>query len=170
MKKPDLGDYGLTEQLVEQIRDRERREFRLFVRLLIGGCSVLWAFLTAVTYVYWTRRSPLLGFLAASFFALIATFFGGLPVAAASALLSIIVFPRHPRASALERYERAASRLRACDVCVLARGDHGLKDDVSYCGTCAAWICGACRNRYDVRAIAALRRRLLPAANSGRGE
>lgn len=167
MKAPELADYGLTDSLVEEIHARERRAFQLFVRLLIGGCSILWVLLTAVTYTHWTRRSPFLGLLVASFFALVATFFAGLPVAAMSALFSIIAFPRHPQASALERYELAASRVRTCDVCVLARGDHSLKDGVTYCGKCAAWICGACRSRYDFRAIAALRRRLQQTANPG---
>ena len=63
--------------------------------------------------------------------------------------------------AAAETYDEARGHVRTCDVCVLALGDAGPKADVYFCPSCDAWICEACRRRYDLRAIAALKRRVL---------
>ena len=91
---------------------------------------------------------------------------GAPPIAILGALVSWLVYPRHPKARALERYEAAAALFRPCDVCRLAQGDSTPREGVTYCGRCEAWICPACRRRYDLRAIAALKRGSAPGGNS----
>ncbi len=152
-------DYGLTKGLIDEIRARDEQQAELFVRLLLGGCAAMWLALTILVYAHTARRvsltsvavPPLLGALGAGI--------GGLPVAVLSAVVSWLACPRHPKAAALERYEAASAGIRVCDVCRLARGDDTLKEGVAYCGRCGAWICPDCRRRYDLRAIAALKRR-----------
>jgi hypothetical protein len=46
---------------------------------------------------------------------------------------------------------------RYCDVCWLTKGDKTYKY-VRYCATCDAYICDDCRRRWDLRAIAAMKR------------
>jgi hypothetical protein len=36
--------------------------------------------------------------------------------------------------------------LRPCEVCILNRGDHTLKQNVKWCGVCQKWRCYECRN------------------------
>jgi hypothetical protein len=151
-------DFGLTERTIDEVHARESRQARLFARLLFGGCSLLGVVLTALIYAYSAGRDPLLGLLVAPLLGLAGAVIGGLPIAVASAVVSWLVFPTHPQARALERYEAARAGIRVCEVCVLARGDDVPKEGVAYCSRCGAWICPECRSRYDLRAIAALKR------------
>jgi hypothetical protein len=153
------GDFGLTPAVIEEIRDRDRRQARLFVDLILRGCGVVWVVLTVLVYASSARRSPLLGLLLAPLLGGLGAVIAGLPLALLSGIVSWLVYPRHPSASALERYEAATAGIRVCDVCRLARGDDTLKERVSYCARCGAWLCPECRRRYDLRAIAALKRR-----------
>jgi len=158
MEEVRLSDYGLTEAIVTDIRAREQRQFQFFVKLTAGGCGLLWLVLTALIYANSARRAPLLGLVVSPLLGLLGAGIGALPVMIVSALLSPVLCPRHAQAKALERYEAAASRIRACDVCVLARGDHSPKREVAYCAICDAWLCPECRQRYDLRAVAVLKR------------
>lgn len=153
------GDFGLTERSIEEIRVRDEKQAQLFVRVLVRGCGILWLVLSVLIYASSAQRSPLLGLALAPLLGGLGAAIGGLPMAVLSAVVSWVVYPRHPQASALERYEAATAGIRVCDVCRLARGDDTLKEGVSFCGRCGAWICPDCRGRYDLRAIAALKRR-----------
>jgi acyl CoA:acetate/3-ketoacid CoA transferase alpha subunit len=152
------GDFGLTESAIEEIRARDRRQAELFVRLLAGGCGLVWLVLTALIYARSARTEPLLGLLVAPLLGLLGAVIAGLPVAVTSAIVSWLAIRPHPQARALERYEAATAGIRPCEVCRLARGDHTPKEGVAYCSKCGAWICRDCRRRYDLRAIAALKR------------
>jgi hypothetical protein len=152
------GDFGLTETAIEEIRVRDERQASLFVRLLLGGCGALWLVFTALIYGRSASRAPLLALLVAPLLGALGAVIGGLPVAILGAVVSWLAYPTHPLAAALERYEAATAGIRVCDVCRLARGDSAPKDGVTYCGRCGAWICPECRRRYDLRAIAALKR------------
>lgn len=152
------SDFGLTESVIEEVRARDERQARLFARLLIGGCGALWLVLTALIYGYSARRSPLLGLVMAPVLGALGAVIGGLPIAIVGTAVSWLACPTHPQAGALERYEAATAGIRTCDVCRLARGDDTPKEGVAYCGRCGAWICPECRRRYDLRAIAALKR------------
>jgi hypothetical protein len=159
-------DFGLTESAIDEIRARDQGQARLFARVLTGGCGALWLVLTALIYGYAVRRAPLLGLAMAPVLGGIATVIGAPPIAILGALVSWLVYPRHPKARALERYEAAAAGFRPCDVCRLAQGDSTPREGVTYCGRCEAWICPACRRRYDLRAIAALKRGRAPGGSS----
>jgi hypothetical protein len=159
MGQPRLEEYGLSEEIVDEIRARERRQFELFLRLTGGGVGTLWLLFTVFVYTHSYRQAPLLGLVAAPVLALAGALIGALPVAIICGLGLLLLCPRHPKAAALERYENEVHPPRECDVCVLARGDHALREGVSYCARCGAWICPDCRMRYDLRAIAALRAR-----------
>lgn len=152
------GDFGLTETAIEEIRARDERQALLFARFLLAGCGALWLLLTVLIYTYSARREPLLGLVMAPLLGGLGAVIGGLPIAILGAIVSWLAYPDHPLAGALERYEAATAGIRACDVCRLARGDSTPKEGVVYCGRCGAWICPACRRRYDLRAIAALKR------------
>jgi hypothetical protein len=152
------AEFGLTEDAIEEIRARDRKQARLFARLLVGGCAVLWLALTALVYGLAARRAPLLGLVVAPLLGGLGAAIGGLPIAILGGLASWLVYPRHRLAGALERYEAATAGIRVCDVCWLAQRDSTPKADVTYCGRCGAWICPDCRKRYDLRAIAALKR------------
>ena len=154
--RPD--DFGLTERTIEEIRARDEGQARLFARFLMGGCGALWLVLTALIYGNSARRAPLLGLVMAPLLGGLGAVIGGLPIAVFSAIVSWLAYPKHPQASALERYEAATAGIRVCDVCRLALGDSTPKEGVIYCGRCGAWICPDCRRRYDLRAIAALKR------------
>jgi hypothetical protein len=158
---PDIrpSDFGLTDSSIEEIRARDRRQAEMFVRFLVGGCVLVWLVLTALIYARSARKEPFLGLLVAPVLGLLGAVIAGLPVAIASTIASWLAFPRHPQAKALERYEAASAGIRICDVCRLARGDETPKEGVAYCSKCGAWICPDCRRRYDLRAIAALKRR-----------
>jgi hypothetical protein len=153
------GDFGLTEKTIEEIRARDEHQAQLFVRFLVRGCGILWAVFSVLIYANSAQRSPLLGLVLAPLLGGVGAVIGGLPMAVLGAVVSWVVYPRHPKAGALERYEAATAGIRVCDVCRLARGDDTPKEGVSYCGRCGAWICPDCRGRYDLRAIAALKRR-----------
>ena len=153
------GDFGLTEKAIEEIRVRDEKQAQMFLRLLLRGCGLVWLLLTVLIYANSARRAPLLGLALAPLFGGLGAVVGGLPIAVLSAVVSWVVYPRHPKASALERYEAATAGIRVCDVCRLARGDDTLKEKVTYCGRCGAFLCPDCRGRYDLRAIAALKRR-----------
>jgi hypothetical protein len=151
-------DFGLTESTIAEIRARDQGQARLFARLLVGGGAVLWLALTVLIYAYSGHRPSLPGLVMPPLLGALGAVIGSLPIAIVSALVSWIAYPRHPQADALERCEAATARIRTCDVCHLARGDDAPKPDVAYCGRCGAWLCPACRARYDLRAIAALKR------------
>ena len=152
------SDFGLTERAIEEIRARDERQARLFGRFLLAGCGALWLLLTVLIYTYSARREPLLGLVMAPLLGGLGAAIGSLPMAILGAVVSWLAYPSHPLAGALERYEAATAGIRVCDVCRLASGDSTPKEGVIYCGRCGAWICPACRRRYDLRAIAALRR------------
>jgi hypothetical protein len=152
------SDFGLTDSSIEEIRARERRQEEMFVHLLIGGCGLVWLVLTVLIYANSARKEPFLGLLVAPLVGLLGAVIAGLPVAMVSTIVSWLAFPRHPQAKALERYEAATAGIRVCEVCRLARGDDTPKQAVAYCSRCGAWICRDCRRRYDLRAIAALKR------------
>ncbi len=158
MSRPLPEDFGLTERLIEEIRQRDERQARLFVQLLLWGCGGLWVVLTGLVYVHAAPRTPLVGLVMAPLLGALGAVIGGLPLAVLAGALSWIRHPPHPKARALERYEAATAGIRTCDVCVLARQDDTPKEGVSFCGRCGAWICPECRRRYDLRAIAALKR------------
>jgi hypothetical protein len=152
------GDFGLTEAAIEEIRARDERQSLLFARFLLAGCGGLWLLLTALIYIYSATRAPLLGLVMAPLLGGLGAVIGGLPIAILGAVVSWLAYPTHPQAGALQRYEAATAGIRACDVCRLACGDSTPKEGVIYCGRCGAWICPACQRRYDLRAIAALKR------------
>lgn len=160
MEQIQLRDYGLTEAIVAEIRARDQRQFRLFVTATAWGCGLLWLVLTILIYTNSVRSDPILGLVVSPLLGLLGAGIGALPIMIASAILSFVLCPRHAKAEALKRYEAAASRIRVCDVCALALGDHSPKRDVAYCGMCDAWLCPDCRQRYDLRAIAALKRKV----------
>lgn len=168
MTAPRLEDYGLSEAIVEEVRSRERTQFELFVRLTGGAAAVVWLLLTVFVYTHSFHRAPLLGLAVAPLLALVGAAITSLPLAIVCGLGTMVFYPRHPSASAVERYEADSASVRPCDVCVLARGDDRPQENVRYCARCGAWICPACRARYDLRAIAALRRKSRPpSADSG---
>jgi hypothetical protein len=156
------ADFGLTESAIEEIRARDRKQARLFVELTRDGCVLLFVVLTLLAYSGSARRSPLLSLLMAPVLGALGAVIGGLPIAILSGVVSWLRHPRHPMAAALERYEAATAGIRPCDVCRLAQGDLTPKEGVTYCGRCGAWICPPCRGRYDLRAIAALKRGQAP--------
>jgi hypothetical protein len=161
------SDYGLTEEAIEEIRARDQRQARLFARLLMVGCGALWLAFSALIYAHSARRAPLLGLVMAPLLGGLGAAIGGLPVAILGGIVSWIAYPKHPLAGALEIYEAATAGIRVCDVCLLALGDDTPKEGVSYCGRCGAWMCPDCRKRYDLRAIAALRRARARGAGAG---
>lgn len=156
---PRPEDFGLSDRLIEEIRAGERRQGELFVYLLVRGVAVAFAVLAFWLYSRSWREAPLAGLLVAPLLAALGAVIAGLPIAVLSALASWFLHPRHPLSGALERYEAATAGIRVCDVCRLARGDASPKEGVSYCGRCGAYLCPACRDRYDLRAIAALKQR-----------
>jgi hypothetical protein len=148
MGPPRLEDHGLSEAIVEEVRAHERRQFELFVRVTGGGVAVVWVVLTFLAYSRSFERTPLLGLVASPLLALLGAAIAALPLAIICGAGVLLLYPRHPRARALEQYGAA-----------IARGDSDVKEGVAYCARCNAWLCPACRSRYDLRAIAALRAR-----------
>ncbi len=167
MSVPQPGEFGLTPAAIEAIRKRDENQARLFLDLVRWSCGLVWLVLTVAVYAHSARKAPLLGLLMAPLLGGMGAVIGGLPLAVVSALVSWLVYPSHPQAAALERYEAATAGIRVCDVCRLARGDATPKEGVAYCGRCGAWICPDCRRRYDLRAIAALKRTQSQSAGSG---
>jgi hypothetical protein len=152
-------DFGLTPGLIEEIRLRDERQARLFVRLLVSGCAGLWLALSVLVYLHAGRNAhPLQRLVMAPLLGALGAGIGGLPVAILAGIASWLAHPRHPGAAALQKYEAATAGIRVCDVCLLANGDDTPKEDVAYCSRCGAWICPSCRHRYDRRAIAAMKR------------
>ena len=151
-------EFGLNESLIEEIRARDQKQAQLFVDLLMRGVAVVFLLLAFVIYARAFGKAPLSGLLIAPLLGAIAAVIAGLPIAILSALVSWFLYPRHPMSRVLERYEAATAGVRVCDVCRLARGDLTPKEGVAYCGRCGAYLCPDCRQRYDLRAIAALKR------------
>jgi len=164
------GEYGLTESTIQEIRARDERQAALFVRFVLGGFGALWLTFTVLIYSYSARRAPLLGLVMAPLLAGLGAVIAGLPIAMLSGLFSWLVYPPHPMSAALARYEAATAGIRPCDVCRLTLGDSTPKEGVSYCGRCGAWICPDCRRRYDLRAIAALKRARAQGTEAGPSE
>jgi hypothetical protein len=158
MPRVNPGEFGLTEAAIEEIRARDQKQADLFIRVVAGSLAALWLAFTVLIYVHSARRAPLFGLVTAPVLAGLGAVIAGLPIALLGGLVSWIVYPPHPKSAALERYEAATAGIRICDVCVLALGDDTPKEGVAYCGRCRAWICPDCRRRYDLRAIAALKR------------
>jgi hypothetical protein len=154
-----LESDGLSPELVDEIRARDRRQFELFVRITLGGAALLWVVLGLLVYSRSFAQAPLLGLAVAPILAGLGAVIGALPIALVAGAAILVFYPRHPKAAALDRYEAAHARTRPCDVCILVRGDRRPRDDVAYCARCDAWLCPDCRGRYDLRAIAALRAR-----------
>jgi hypothetical protein len=159
MAGPRPEDFGLSDAAIAEIRARDERQARLFVDLLLHGVGLVFGVLAVVLYVRGFSRSPISGLLVAPLLGALGAAVAGLPIAIASALFSWFLHPRHPLSGALERYEAATAGIRTCDVCRLARGDETAKEGVIWCGRCGAYVCPDCRGRYDLRAIAALKRR-----------
>jgi hypothetical protein len=160
-------EYGLSETIVDEIRAREQRQFELFVKMTGAGSGVAWLLFTVFLYSHSFRQAPLLGLAAAPLLALAGAVVSALPIAIACGLGVLLLYRRHPKARALERYEADTTPVRQCEVCVLARGDLRLREGVVFCARCDAWICPECRVRYDLRAIAALRARAKPKPDQG---
>jgi hypothetical protein len=158
MAGPRPEDFGLSERLIDEIRARERKQGELFVYLLVRGVALAFVVLAFWIYTRSFGRAPLAGLLVAPLLGALGAAIAGLPIAVLSALFSWFLHPRHPLAQALERYEAATAGIRVCDVCRLARGDETPREGVAYCGRCGAYLCPDCRQRYDLRAIAALKR------------
>jgi hypothetical protein len=158
MPGPRPEDFGLSESLIDEIRDRDRRQAELFVYLMLRGVAAAFLLLAFWIYARSFARAPLAGLLVAPLLAALGAVIAGLPIAVLSALVSWFRYPRHPMSRVLERYEAATAGIRVCDVCRLARGDLAPKEGVTYCGRCGAYLCPECRQRYDLRAIAALKR------------
>jgi len=155
---PVPADFGLTESTIEEIHARDRRQAELFVKLILGGAGVLWLALGGLVYANAAQSTPLLGLVVALLLGALGAVIGSLPLAVLSGVVSWLAYPKHPQAGALERYEAATAKIRTCEVCRWSRGDDTPKEGVVYCGRCGAWICPGCRGRYDLRAIAALKR------------
>ena len=155
-----LAEFGLNEATLTEIRSAEERRARVFKRLLLVLCGLLWAALTAALYGRWGRGGPLLGLLGAALFAAMGAALGALPLGLLAAAASWLAAPPHPKAADLDRYEAARSQRRVCEVCALVRGNETPRHDVAFCARCNAWLCESCRRRYDLRALAALRRLL----------
>ena len=163
-------EFGLTESTIQEIRARDQRQSDLFVRVVVGSMAALWLAFTVLIYVHAARRAPLLGLVMAPLLAGLGAVIAGLPIAMVGGLLSWLAYPPHPMSAALESYEAATAGIRVCDVCLLALGDDTPKEGVTYCGRCGAWICPQCRRRYDLRAIAALKRGRAQGAGVGPSE
>jgi len=159
METPRLEDHGLSEAIVHEVRAREKRQFELFVRWTGGAVALVGLVLAVLVYSRSFGRSPFLGLVISPVLALLGAAISALPLSLICGAGVALLYPRHPLAKALERYEADTAHVRACDVCVLARDDHEVKEDVAYCARCGAWLCPACRRRYDLRAIAALKAR-----------
>jgi hypothetical protein len=157
---PRLDEFGLTEQIVEEVRTRDQRQLELFLRITGGGATAVWVILTLLVYLHSSRQHPLLGLVAAPLLGLVGAVIATLPLAILCGLGVLLLYPRHRYAGAVEEYQESLAHVRPCDVCILARGDHEPREDVFYCSRCNAWLCPECRKRYDLRAIAALRARV----------
>jgi hypothetical protein len=158
MAVPRPEDFGLSERLIEEVRANDRRQGEVFVYLLLRGVGAAFLALTAWIYARSFAHAPLGGLLVAPLLGALGAAIAGLPIAVLSALVSWLLHPRHALSGALERYEAATADVRVCDVCRLAKGDASPKPGVAWCSRCGAWLCPVCRDRYDLRAIAALKR------------
>jgi len=161
---PQLADFGLDEALAESIRAQDGRRRRGFTRIMAWGTLVIWLCWSAGLYFLWLSRGSSARLALALLFGLVPAGFAVLPLSVVASIASSLFWPRHPKGAALDRYDEARGHVRPCDVCTMALGDASPKADVYFCPTCDAWICGACRRRYDLRAIAALKRRVLGSA------
>lgn len=153
-----LGQYGLSQELVDEIRAFEARRSRVFRLLMLASCLGIALALAAGFLSGFAGRFSSPGPLAGLLFAAGGTALLALPVALVNTAIAWLAAPRHPKAADLDRYLAARADSNVCDVCVLVKGDYGPKPGVAFCGPCAAWICDDCRGRYDLRALAAARR------------
>lgn len=128
--------------------------------MLAWGSAIIWACWSAGLYLFWLRRGGLGAAALAAALGLLAAAFAALPLSLLAAIASWALAPPHSRARDLERYDAARSHVRPCDVCRLTLGDGRPKAGVSFCPKCEAWVCEGCRRRYDLRALAALKRRV----------
>jgi hypothetical protein len=162
MAVPDPRDVGLDADLVREIRSRDATRRKVFARAMASGFGVIWVCWSIGLYVLWLRGGGAAHLALAILLGLIAAALGSIPLSMLTAIASTILLPRHARSGDLDRYDAAVGNVRPCDVCVLAMGDHAPKPRVSFCPRCDAWVCESCRRRYDLRAIAALKQRVLP--------
>jgi hypothetical protein len=158
---PRLDDFGLDEALVAAIREQELRRRRAFTQILAWGSLAIWICWSALLHLLWLKTGGLARLALALALGLIPALFAALPLSVVAAIACSVFWPRHRQAVQLDRYEEACGHVRPCDVCILALQDASPKADVHYCPPCEAWICESCRRRYDLRAIAALKRRVL---------
>jgi hypothetical protein len=158
---PQLRDFGLDEALAESIRGQDARRRRAFTAIMAWGSLVIWVCWSAALYFLWLKTGPLARLALALLLGLIPAGLAAVPLSVVATIASSLFWPRHAKAADLDRYDEARGHVRSCDVCILALGDAGPKADVYFCPSCDAWICEACRRRYDLRAIAALKRRVL---------
>jgi hypothetical protein len=158
---PPLAEFGLDEAIAEEIRHREAGRRRWFTLVMTWGFVTIWACWSMAAYLFWLTAGSLGRFALAALLGLLAALGAALPLSIVGALVTAVFRPRHARAADLDRYLKTVGNVRPCDVCVLAMGDHSEKPRVSFCPRCDAWVCEACHTRYDLRAIAALKRRVL---------
>lgn len=158
---PPLAEFGLDEAVAEEVRRRDRARRRAFTLVMAWGFLAIWACWSAALYLFWLRTGGLGRIALAALLGLVAAGFAALPLSIVAALATAVLRPRHARAADLDRYEKEVGNVRQCDVCVLAMGDRSEKPRVAFCPRCDAWVCEGCRERYDLRAIAALKRRVL---------
>jgi hypothetical protein len=161
MGLPQLTDFGLDEAAGEAVRRQEGRRRRAFTWIMAWGSATIWVAWSAGLYFLWLRTGALSRLALALLFGLVAAALAAVPLSVVAAIACSLFWPRHPQADQLDRYEKARGNVRPCDVCIMTVGDASPKADVHYCPRCGAWICAECRPRYDLRAIAALKRRVL---------
>jgi hypothetical protein len=160
---PPLAEFGLDDAIATEIRRREAGRRRWFTLVMTWGFVTIWACWSVALHLFWLGTGSLGRIALAALLGFLAALGAALPLSIVTALVTAVFWPRHPRAADLDRYEKAVGNVRPCDVCVLAMGDHSEKPRVSFCPRCDAWVCEECRGRYDLRAIAALKRRVLEA-------
>lgn len=158
---PPLAEFGLDEAVAEEVRRRDRARRRAFSLILAWGFVTIWACWSVALYLLWLGRGGLGRIALAALLGLVAAGLAALPLSILTALATAVLRPRHARAADLDRYEKQVGNVRPCDVCVLAMGDRSEKPRVTFCPRCDAWVCESCRERYDLRAIAALKRRVI---------
>jgi len=159
---PRLSDFELDEALVDAIREQEARRRRAFTQITVWGSLTIWICWSTLLYLLWLKTDSPARLALSLALGLIPAVFALVPLSVLATFACSLFWPRHRQAAQLDRYDEARGHVRPCDVCIMALQDRSPKADVHFCPRCDAWICEACRHRYDLRAIAALKRRVLP--------